>query len=229
MTPHIEASYEDIKKTVIMAGDPVRVKLIADTFLADKKLVSQVRGNLAYTGKYKGHDLTVMASGMGIPSMGIYSYELYKFYDVDNIIKVGTCGTYTNDLKLGDVVLINGSYSESSYAKLQDNSDDKIIYSSSKLNDIIKSISNIPLLNAHSSDVFYEDSQVSKAYLDYDCKVVEMESFALFHNAQKFKKNAAQLLTVTDNLNTGERASADVRQNKVMKMIEIALESVIKL
>ena len=229
MTPHIEAKKEEIAKIVIMPGDPIRAKLIVEKYLTDYKLVNNIRGISAYTGKYKDHDITVMASGMGIPSMGIYSYELFKFYDVDMIIKVGTCGTYDANIKIGDIVLINGSYSLSTYAKLQDNVDDKIIYADKDLNNLILSVNkDIKLLNAHSSDVFYEDNVVNKDYLKYDCKVVEMESFSLFHNAHKFNKKAAQLLTVTDNLVTGERADSFVRQNNVMTMVEIALESAIK-
>lgn len=228
MTPHISANKGEIAKTVIMPGDPIRAKLIVDTYLTDVKVVSDVRGMNAYTGIYKGKEISVMASGMGIPSMGIYSYELFDFYDVDTIIKVGTCGTYDSNINLGNIILINGSFSESTYAKLQDNVDDKIIYANKELNNLILSKSNdIILANTHSSDVFYEDNNTSKEYLKYDCKVCEMESFALFHNARKFGKKAAQLLTVTDNLVTGERASAEARQSNVMKMVEIALESAI--
>ena len=128
MTPHIEAKENEIAKIVIMPGDPVRAKLIADKFLEDAKLVSNVRGMNTFTGTYKGTKVTIMPSGMGIPSMGIYSYELFKFYNVDKIIKVGTCGSYSKDLDLGDLVLVNGSYSESTYAKVQDNVEDEIMY-----------------------------------------------------------------------------------------------------
>ena len=128
MTPHIEAKKEDIAKTVIMPGDPLRAKFIAETYLKDYKLVNNVRGMLAYTGNYKDTKVTVMASGMGMPSIGIYSYELYKFYDVKNIIRVGTCGAYTKDLDLFDVILVNACYSESSYAKTQNGCNDEMMY-----------------------------------------------------------------------------------------------------
>ena len=134
MTPHIEAKKEDIAKTVIMPGDPLRAKFIAETYLKDYKLVNNVRGMLAYTGNYKDTKVTVMASGMGMPSIGIYSYELYKFYDVKNIIRVGTCGAYTKDLDLFDVILVNACYSESSYAKTQNGCTDEMMYASSPLN-----------------------------------------------------------------------------------------------
>ena len=229
MTPHIEANKGEIAKIVIMPGDPVRARLIVEKYLTDYKLVSNIRGISAYTGFYKEHEITVMASGMGIPSMGIYSYELFKFYDVDLIIKVGTCGSYTTELNIGDIVLINGSYSESTYAKIQDNVDDKIIYADAELNDFILSLNhNIKLVNVNCSDVFYEENNKNFDYKKYDCKVCEMESFALFHNAKKFGKKATQLVTVTDNLVTGERADSSMRQNNVMGMVEIALESAIK-
>lgn len=236
MTPHIEAKKEDVAKIVIMPGDPVRAKLIADNYLEDVRLISNVRGMNAFTGKYKGLELTVMPSGMGIPSMGIYSYELFKFYDVDKIIKVGTCGSYTRDLSIGDLVLVNGSYSESTYAKVQDGSDKDMILASDYLNFYLRETAedqnkHITIANVHCSDVFYEEDETSKQklYEKYGCMACEMESFALFHNAEKFHKKAAQILTVTDNLVTGERASAADRTNKVNDMIVVALESTLKL
>lgn len=230
MTPHNDAKKGEIAKTVIMPGDPIRARLIVDTYFDEYKLVSNVRGIPVYTGLYKGKEISVMASGMGIPSMGIYSYELFSFYDVDNIIKVGTAGSYKEDIKLGDIVLIDGSYSESTYAKVMDNYNEKIVYSSNKINEIILEINkNIIKGNIHSTDVFYESSESSKKCLDFKCIGCEMESFSLFYNAKKLNKNAAQLLTITDNLVTDERMSSSDRQNKVMEMIEIALESAIKL
>ena len=134
MTPHIEAKKEEIAKTVIMPGDPLRAKYIAENYLENYKLVSKVRNIYAYTGYYKGIKITVMASGMGMPSIGIYSYELYKFYDVENIIRVGSAGAYTDSLKLYDIVLATSSYSESSFALTQNNCTEKILYSSNFLN-----------------------------------------------------------------------------------------------
>ena len=138
MTPHIEAKKEEIAKTVIMPGDPLRAKYIAENYLENYKLVSKVRNIYAYTGYYKGVRITVMASGMGMPSIGIYSYELYKFYDVENIIRVGSAGAYTDSLKLYDIVLATSSYSESSFALTQNNCTEKILYSSNSLNEKIK-------------------------------------------------------------------------------------------
>ena len=236
MTPHNDAKKEDIAKIVIMPGDPLRAKLIADNYLTNVREVSKVRGMVVYTGKYKDKEITVMPSGMGIPSMGIYSYELFKFYDVEKIIKVGTCGSYTKDLDLGDLVIVNASYSESTYAKVQDNVDDDLIYASDYINFYLKETAeeqnkHVTIANIHSTDVFYEenDSIKEKAINKYGCMAAEMESFSLFHNAKKFKKHAAQILTVTDNLVTHEKMSSEDRTKNVNDMIVIALESAIKL
>ena len=231
MTPHNEAKKEEIAKTVIMPGDPLRAKYIAENFLSDYKLVNTVRNMYAYTGKYNGKDVTVMASGMGMPSIGIYSYELFKFYDVDEIIRVGSAGAYTKDLNLYDVVLVNGCYSESSYAKTQNGCEDNMMYASDNLNFYIKqaaSENNIPITiaNVHSSDVFYkENNNYKELYEKYGCMCVEMESFALFHNAKVLNKKAACILTISDSLVTKEETTAEERQNSFNKMIELALKS----
>lgn len=232
MTPHIEAKKEDIKQTVIMPGDPLRAKFIAETFLTDARLVNNVRGMLAYTGFYKDKEITVMASGMGMPSMGIYSYELYKFYDVKNIIRVGSCGAYTKDLSLYDVLLVNGSYSESSYALAQNGCNENLLKASNNLNFYLKEAAenlghHVTIANVHSSDVFYHEEGFSfkKLYNDHGCMAVEMESFALFHNANVLGKRAACLLTVSDSLVTHEATTSEERQNAFTKMIEIALEA----
>lgn len=228
MTPHNEANKGDIAKTVIMPGDPNRAKYIADNFLYDVKLVNKVRGILAYTGKYKEKEVTVMASGMGIPSMGIYSYELYKFYDVENIIRIGTAGSYLEDLKLFDIVLVNESYTKSTFAKIQGCNLDTI-KSSEKLNDVIKSIdNNIRVGKVYSTDVFYIDEDINE-YVDKGCLCTEMESFALFYNAYKLGKEAACILTISDNLVNHEETTAEQREKTLNKMITLALESVIKL
>ncbi len=236
MTPHIEAKENEIAKIVIMPGDPKRASLIAENFLDDYKIVSNVRGMITYTGTYKGKRLTVMPSGMGIPSMGIYSYELFKFYDVDKIIKVGTCGSYTNILNLGDIILVENSYSESTYAKVQDKENINIVSASKSLNNKIESKAkevglNIAKGTIHCSDVFYEEDENYKNELlnNYNCIACEMESFSLLYNAKKFNKEATEILTVTDNLTTGERADSNFRQNKVNDMLKLALESSLEL
>lgn len=236
MTPHIEAKEEEIAKIVIMSGDPKRASLIADNFLDDYKIVSNVRGMITYTGTYKGKKITVMPSGMGIPSMGIYSYELFKFYDVDKIIKVGTCGSYASNLDLGNIILVENSYSESTYAKVQDKENVNIVSASKILNDGIEIKAkelgfNITKGTIHCSDVFYEEDENYKNELlnAYGCIACEMESFSLLYNAKKFNKDATEILTVTDNLVTGERADSSFRQNKVNDMLKLALESSLEL
>lgn len=235
MTAHNKAKTNEIAKNVLMPGDPLRAKYIAENFLTEVKLVNDVRNMFAFTGKYKDKDVTVMGSGMGMPSIGIYSYELFKFYDVENIIRVGSAGAYTEKLNLNDVVLARAAYSESSYAKTQKNIDDNIIFPSDELNKKIIATAeknNIKLFleNIHSSDVFYRDND-EITFVDirdkYDCACVEMESFALFHNAKVLGKNAACLLTISDSLVLKEELSAEARQNSFNNMIKLALESII--
>lgn len=231
MTPHIEANVGEIAKTVIMPGDPLRAKHIAEKYLENYKLVNTVRNMLAYTGTYEGKPVTVMSSGMGMPSIGIYSYELYKFYDVENIIRVGSAGAYTRDLNLYDIVLVNGCYSESSFAKTQNGCEDDTLYANNTLNFYIKQAAeenniHVTLANVHSSDVFYkENDNFEELYKKYGCMCVEMESFALFHNANVLNKKAACILTISDNLVTKEKTTSEERQNSFDKMIELALKS----
>ena len=146
-TPHNEANLGDIAKTVIMPGDPLRAKYIAENFLDNYKLVNSVRGMYAFTGNYKGKEITVMASGMGMPSMGIYSYELYKFYGVENIIRIGSCGAYRPDLKLFDIVLSENVFSEGNFALTLNNENCHIVSSNKDLNDVIKSTANQTNIN----------------------------------------------------------------------------------
>lgn len=232
MTPHIEAKIGEIAKTVIMPGDPLRAKFIAETYLTDYKLVNQVRGMLAYTGKYNGKEVTVMASGMGMPSIGIYSYELYKVYNVDTIIRVGTCGSYTASLNIFDVVLVDGCYSESSYALVQSGCTDKILYSSREASNRIISCAkehkiHLNIGNIHSTDVFYkQNNNYEEIYHKYGCFAVEMESFSLFHNANILNKKAACILTVSDSFVTKQETTIEERQKSFTKMIELALNSI---
>jgi len=231
MTPHIESEKNEIAKTVLMPGDPLRAKYIAENFLDDYKLVNQVRNIYAYTGHYKGKEVTIMASGMGMPSIGIYSYELYKFYDVENIIRIGTFGAYTSELDLYEVVLVDKAYSDSSFALVQNNDESKFIEASQELNDkIIKTSNEIKTVTIYSSDVFYKEYENYKElYEKYNCMGVEMESFALFSNAKVLGKKAACLLTVSDNLVTKQEISSTERQNSLNKMITLALESTLEL
>ena len=235
MTPHIESKKEEIAKTVIMPGDPLRAKYIAENFLENYELVNQVRNIYAYTGYYKGKKITVMASGMGMPSMGIYSYELFKFYDVENIIRIGTFGAYTKDLNLYDLFLVDRAYSDSSYALVQNNNQNNILESSDFLNKIIintaeKINQKLKIGTIYSSDVFYkENDNYEELYNNYNCLGVEMESFALFSNALVLGKRATCLLTVSDNFETKEQISSIERQNSLNKMITLALESTLEL
>lgn len=233
MTPHIGANKEDIAKTVLMPGDPLRAKYVAENFLDNYRLVNEVRGILAYTGTYKGKEVTVMASGMGMPSIGIYSYELYKFYDVENIIRIGTAGAYSSDINLFDIVISTEAYSKSSFAKVQ-GYDSNIMPATKSLNDKIVETAN--RLNSkyifgriHSTDVFYGDVDINDLYNNRKCVCVEMESFALFYNALKLNKNAACILTISDNLITKAETTPLERQTALNDMITLALESTLNI
>lgn len=235
-TPHNEAKRGEIAKTVLMPGDPLRAKFIANQWLENFKLVNQVRNMYAYTGTYKGKELTIMASGMGMPSMGIYSYELFKEYDVEKIIRIGSAGSYTQSLKLFDIVLAEKVWSQSAYAKTQNGFEGNFLFPGKQLNDKIKKMSNaleIPIVPAciHSTDAFYQEPEADdyvKIRNSYGCQCVEMESFALFHNAKVLGKQAACLLTVSDSFVTQERATVKERQLSFEKMIMLALEAAVK-
>lgn len=230
-TPHNAAEKGQIAKTVLMPGDPLRAKFIAETFLENPVQFNTVRNMFGYTGTYQGRKISVMGSGMGMPSIGIYSYELYTQYDVENIIRIGSCGSYHPDLAIYDVALATHAYSESSFAKVQSGYDKDITYPSEELNAKLKEAAaklNIPLheTGVHSSDVFYREGSQDyiKDILAKDCKVCEMESFALFHNAKVLNKNAACLLTVSDSFVTHEVTTAEERQLSFTNMMKIALE-----
>lgn len=234
MTAHIEAKKEEIAKNVIMPGDPLRAKEIAEKYLENAKCINNVRGMLGFTGTYKNKPVTVFASGMGMPSMGIYAYELFKFYDVETIIRVGSTGAYTPDLKLYDVILANEAYSNSSFAKVQSNNTNQILKPTESLNNKIKNTAeklNMKLHTGriHSSDVFYkENNEYQKMVKEHNCICVEMESFALFQTADLLKKQAACLLTVSDSFVTKEETTSEERQKSFTQMIELALESIIE-
>ena len=234
-TPHIEANKGDFADVVLMPGDPMRAKLIAETYLEDLKQVNQVRGILGYTGTYKGKRVSVMASGMGMPSIGIYSYELFNVYDVKAIIRIGSAGSYVPELNLGDVVLTEYAWSESSFGTVQNGSPEQIKYPSSNLNAAIQAAAEklgekLATAPVHSTDVFYQAGPADyfkAVYQDHGCACVEMESFGLFHNADALKKEAACLLTISDSFVSDEKMSADERQNSFHKMIRVALETAV--
>ncbi|WP_036451680.1 purine-nucleoside phosphorylase [Mycoplasma buteonis] len=230
MTPHIQAKQGEIAKTVIMPGDPLRAKFIAETFLdPGYKLVNTVRNMFMFTGTYKGKPITVAGSGMGCPSIGIYSYELFKFYDVDRIIRIGSMGSYQAELGLYEVVLATEAYADSdAFRRIALGKEGQVAFPSSKLNDEIRSVAqNLKIkLNegrVHSSDVFYSVIPVEERIATTQSVGVEMESYALFTNAEVTGKEAACLLTVSDNLITHEETSAEERQLAFTKMMEIAL------
>ena len=231
-TPHNQCNDKNqIAKVVLMPGDPLRAKYIADNFLTDVICFNSVRNVLGYTGYYKNKRISVMASGMGMPSIGIYSYELFSFYDVDTIIRIGSAGSYSERLNVYDTVLVSKAFSESSYAKVAFKYNSKFQKPSKLINNkLIKSAKNlnIDLKEAviHSSDVFYSsDSNHWLALKEkYNVEAVEMESFALFANAKYLNKNAACLLTISDSFVTHEEISAEKRQNNLINMIKIALE-----
>src|SRR5690554_6043278 len=233
-TPHIEVKEKDlIAKTVLMPGDPLRAKFIAETYLKDVVKFNTVRNMFGYTGTYKGKKVSVMGSGMGMPSIGIYSYELYAFYDVEQIIRVGSAGAYTDKLNLYDVVLATNAYSDSTYAKVMGVSNRRKLNATKTLNNkIIRKAEKLDvklhLGTIHSSDVFYHPggSIHEKMYEEHGCLCVEMESFALFANAKALNKKAACILTISDSLVTKEVTTSDERQNAFVEMIKIALESI---
>lgn len=231
-TPHIEAKSKDlIAKTVLMPGDPLRAKMIAETFLENVEEFNHVRGMLGYTGTYKGRKISVMGSGMGMASCGIYTYELFKFYEVENIIRIGSAGSYKGDLDLYQVFLVEDAWSESTFAKVQGGEDSDVIPASPELVSELEAIAkqleiNVVKGRTHSSDVFYrENFEEYKEIRDvHGCDCVEMESFALFHNARATGKKAACLLTISDNLVTHEATTSEERQLAFTEMMKIALE-----
>ncbi len=236
-TPHIGAERGDFAKVVIMPGDPLRAKMIAETFLEDARLVTDIRNMFGYTGTYRGKEVSVMGSGMGMPSIGIYSYELFTKYDVECIIRVGSCGAYVDSLDVLDVALADSAWSESSYAKTQGGNLSDVTYPTPEINALIEEIieeqgHDVMTVRVHSSDVFYREP--GSNYLDEvvnqkGCAVVEMESFALFHNAMVTGKKAACLLTISDSFVKPQILSAEERQNSMKAMIEIALEAAIRI
>ena len=234
MSVHISAKKGDIAKVVLMPGDPLRAKYIADNFLTDVSLVSQTRNIFYYTGKYKGKEISVGASGMGFPSIGIYSYELFTEYDVETIIRIGTCGAYSTDLQLFDILNVEKAASESTYAKFAWGIEQDAIPNQGiaydKINETADELGlNVKSTNIHSSDIFYrKDPAVPAIAEKYNCLAVEMEAFALFANAQYLGKNAATILTVSDIIPTGEFISADQREQALRTMMELSLETALK-
>lgn len=230
MTPHINAKKGDFAETILLPGDPLRAKFIAENFLEDAVLVTDVRNMLGYTGYYKGKRISVMGTGMGIPSIGIYSYELINFYGVKNLIRVGSCGAYKEDLKLYDIILAQGASTNSNYIN------------SFNINGTYSAIADFDLLNkaynkakelnvrTHvgnvlSSDVFYNDNpEAWKEWQKLNVLAVEMETYVLYLNANRYGAKALTILTVSDSLVTKEETTSEERQNSFTNMMKVALE-----
>lgn len=236
-TAHNEAKLGEIAKTVIMPGDPLRAKYIAEKFLDNYKLVNQVRGIFAYTGFYKNKEITVMASGMGMPSMGIYSYELFKFYDVENIIRIGSCGAYVPELNLFDIILSKNIFTESNFAFSFNNDNCHIIETNKELNEKIKNTAtnnNIKIIEGNTicSDCFDPymtqenfDSFMKRVPEGFNALGAEMEAFALCYNAKLLNKKATCLMSVVDSRFSTEVATSEQREKGLDNMIKLALES----
>ena len=228
-TPHNCANFGDFAKTVLMPGDPLRAEFIAKNFLEDAKLVNSVRGVNGYTGTYKGVPVSVMASGMGIPSIGIYSYELFKFYGVENIIRVGSAGALTKDLNLYDIVLAQGACTDSNFASQYKLDGTFAPISSFDLLSTAKKICdekgvNSSVGNVLSSDKFYNDAQSTLDWAQMGVLAVEMESAGLYMTASRLNKRALSILTISDSLVTGEETTSSERQTAFTEMMKIALE-----
>lgn len=226
-TPHIGAKYGEIADTVIMAGDPLRAKMMAERYLENPVLYNQVRGMLGYTGTYNGKRISVQGHGMGIPSIAIYTYELFNFYDVKTIIRVGSAGSMNKDLHIGDLVFAMGACTNSSYA-------DQF-----ELRGTFAPIADFDLLragveeaekrgfrykvgNVYSSDTFYDANPTSKKWMEMGVLAVEMEAPALYMNAARAGAKALCLCTISDSLITGEETTAEERQNNFIHMMDVA-------
>ena len=230
-TPHNSAGKGDFGKVVLMPGDPLRARFVAEEFLADPKLVNDVRGVQGYTGTYKGKRISVMASGMGMPSMGIYSYELYREYDVDCILRIGSAGSMNDDVHLRDIVLGMGACTDSNYAHqfglpgaFAPIADFALLRAAAETGESMGLTCRVG--NLLSSDLFYDDDpDFAKKWAKMGVLAVEMEAAALYMNAARLGKKALAVCTVSDHLFTGEALSSEERQQGFRQMIELALET----
>lgn len=240
-TPHNSASKEDIAKTVLMPGDPLRAKYIAENFLTDAVLVNNVRGIQGYTGKYNGTKVTVMASGMGIPSIGIYSYELFNFYDVDNIMRIGSAGAISPKIKIRDIVMGIGACTNSNFASQYHLPGTFAPVCSYKMLRLCTAIADEMKVRYHvgnllSSDTFYNDEEnlpdglkSTASWQKMGVTAIEMEAAGLYMNAARAGKNALAICTISDHILTGEQTTAEERQNSFTEMMELALKTAVAL
>ena len=239
MTPHIESKKEDIAKIVLMPGDPLSAQYIAENFLENARLVNSVRNILAYTGTYKGKEITVFSSGMGMPSMGIYCYELYKFYDVDTIIRIGSCGGYTKELNLLDTILVDKTYTPGNFALALNNQHVHIAEANREVNAVIEQTAkeqNIAYQKGNTIcsecfDYYVDNLETFMNSFPQDLHIIgaEMEAFALFYTASYLNKKASCLLSVVENHYKQEQISSKAREKSLNTMISLALESAMKL
>ncbi|MBP5374003.1 MAG: purine-nucleoside phosphorylase [Bacteroidales bacterium] len=230
-TPHIGATEGQIAKTVIMAGDPLRVQFMAENYLENPVLFNKVRGMLGYTGTYKGRPVSVMGHGMGIPSIAIYTYELYNFYNVETIIRIGSSGALDKDLHIGDLVLAMGACTDSNYgAQYQLPGTFAPIASYDLLTKAVESCKQMgypfKVGNVLSSDVFYSDTPQNDKWMKMGVLAVEMEASALYMNAARAGRKAMALFTVSDHLLTGEVTTSEQRQKTFTRMMDVALSLV---
>ena len=235
-TPHIAARKEDIAKTVLMPGDPLRAKFIAETFLENPVLVNNVRGVQGHTGTWKGVPVTVMASGMGIPAIGIYSWELFNFYDVDNIIRIGSAGALRDDLKLMDIVAGQGSCTDSNYAhQFELNGTFAPIADYTLLSTAVETARehgvDMKVGNILSGDNFYAPAGADSndKWRDMGVMAVEMEAAGLYMNAARAGKRALCICTISDHIYRSEALSSEERQLSFTQMMEIALDTAVKM
>lgn len=229
-TPHINAKQGDYAKTVLMPGDPLRAKFIAETYLEDVVQVNSVRNMLGFTGKYKGKPVSVQGSGMGMPSIGIYSYELFNFYGVENIIRIGSAGAIDLDLNIGDIVIGMGACTDSNYVNTYKLPGHYAPIASFELLEKAVAVAKNKAVkfkvgNVLSSDVFYGDDETAmKSWQKMGVLAVEMEAAALYMNATRFYKNSLCIATISDTIFSGEVTTAEQRQTSFTNMMEIALE-----
>ncbi len=238
-TPHNSAQKGEIAKTVLMPGDPLRAKFIAEKYLENPVLFNEVRGMLGYTGRYKGKEVSVMGHGMGMPSVGIYTYELFTHYEVEQIVRVGSCGSYDGSIDIFDLLLVTEAYSESTYAKVQSGCMESRLQPNEELTQQLRQGAKAQGLQlkegcVHCTDVFYNQEPEKGAepywkivHREEGCLAVEMESFALFHNANITGKKAACVLTVSDSFTSQRITTAEEREKNFTQMMELALSVVL--
>jgi purine-nucleoside phosphorylase len=232
-TPHISANLGDFAETVLMPGDPLRAKFIAENFLDDAKCVTSVRNMFGYTGTYKGKRISVMGSGMGIPSISIYATELYKDFGVENIIRIGSCGAVRDDIKIRDVIIGMGASTDSNVNRMRFNQCDfAALADFSLLHKVVNTAARLDkkvhVGNVFTADLFYTPQPEMFALMEkHGVLAVEMEAAGLYGVAAELGKKALAVFTVSDHIKTGEQTTADERENTFKDMMELTLESIL--